>query len=546
MVTGTMIQIVDGDTFVINVLDVEETVRIIGVDTHETNSSSPQLKYLGEKASKFVKELIPPGTEVELSYDVEERDPFNRLLAYVHFNGEMVNQRLLEEGLAYVTIYYPNEAHKEEFIEAQNQAMENQVGMWSNQVGSTDSTVMTDMIKDSPISRIPQKDRASSNPQSFPNYQEFPAEYFSGADVAIYMSDTSRRSKWVEEITSINFRIFEQVRPVFGYNSFTFDQLVRGNRMVQGQFRIPLRKPGYLEELLQMHESGKPPVRNDENVRAKREIVNDYPELQVGAEGHYVKILQHQLIKQGFSAYSTIQQSNFPTETRPVIVGVDDWLYSYAYFINGENRSGIPLHPSMFLNSPEPKKQEILENTVRRLYDMISLDYYPANRSHVTPELFLRISYGLVDANGELHPKSENTFDFFTLLAVTQFQDNYGLEPNGVVEEEFWKRLVDFQWVERLGESQQDSIQRSVQKRYENSFFKTPFVIRFNYGNRQWDENERPMIRTLTDIYLFAKTHWVGYEQGRVADDIYEFIAKDMMPENGKDYKALHPTMNIN
>ena len=55
--------------------------------------------------------------------------------------------------------------------------------------------------------------------------------YFSGANVRVYFGDV-----WVEEMASIQFSVQENVAPIYGFNSYMFDKVARGTRLVSGTF----------------------------------------------------------------------------------------------------------------------------------------------------------------------------------------------------------------------------------------------------------------------------------------------------------------------
>ena len=76
-------------------------------------------------------------------------------------------------------------------------------------------------------------------------YQLFPEEYFSGADIHLYFGDI-----WNEEVISLSFALIEQVKPIYGYASYTFDFISRGARLVQGQFSMAFKSVGYLFDLM--------------------------------------------------------------------------------------------------------------------------------------------------------------------------------------------------------------------------------------------------------------------------------------------------------
>lgn len=76
-------------------------------------------------------------------------------------------------------------------------------------------------------------------------YQHFPEEFFSGADVAIYFGDT-----FIDDITGLQFSLIENVKPIYGYASYTWDAVKHGTRIVQGRFSIAFREAGYLFRIL--------------------------------------------------------------------------------------------------------------------------------------------------------------------------------------------------------------------------------------------------------------------------------------------------------
>lgn len=77
-------------------------------------------------------------------------------------------------------------------------------------------------------------------------YQLYSQEYFSGADMHIYFGDI-----WVDDITNLEFVLQEEVLPIYGYNSYTWDALARGRRQVVGSFTINFTSVGYLQKVLE-------------------------------------------------------------------------------------------------------------------------------------------------------------------------------------------------------------------------------------------------------------------------------------------------------
>ncbi len=141
----TVLKVYDGDTFKCKLENGEEVkVRLIGVDTPESrrnkkayrdarrsDKSVEDVVRLGKRASRFTKNLIPPGTVVYLETDVQVHDRYGRLLAYVYLpDGRMLNEVLVAEGYATVYTVPPNVKYAERFVELQKRAMKMRKGLW--------------------------------------------------------------------------------------------------------------------------------------------------------------------------------------------------------------------------------------------------------------------------------------------------------------------------------------------------------------------------------------------------------------------------------
>ena len=125
-----VVRVVDGDTIVVNFNGKEEKVRLIGVDTPESvHPDKSKNTEEGVKASEYTKERLS-NKSVKLEFDVQERDKYGRLLAYVYIDGIMYNKELLEKGYAKVATYPPNVKYVDELKELQKNAREQKVGIW--------------------------------------------------------------------------------------------------------------------------------------------------------------------------------------------------------------------------------------------------------------------------------------------------------------------------------------------------------------------------------------------------------------------------------
>jgi len=135
----TVEHIIDGDTFICS----GSKIRLIGVDTPESKINKRAYKQtnlgdirtvvrLGKIAKKFTESLIPPGTKVKLEFDVQKRDRYGRILAYVYLpDGRMLNEVLLKEGYAMLLTIPPNVKYEYKFKKAYREAVSKKKGLWS-------------------------------------------------------------------------------------------------------------------------------------------------------------------------------------------------------------------------------------------------------------------------------------------------------------------------------------------------------------------------------------------------------------------------------
>lgn len=126
-----VVRVVDGDTIVVNFKGTNEKVRLIGIDTPESvHPDGSKNTEEGILTSNYTKSRLTDKT-VKLEFDVQERDKYGRLLAYVYVDGYMYNKELLEKGYAKVATYPPNVKYVDDFTKLQEKAREEKVGLWS-------------------------------------------------------------------------------------------------------------------------------------------------------------------------------------------------------------------------------------------------------------------------------------------------------------------------------------------------------------------------------------------------------------------------------
>ncbi len=122
-----MTRVVDGDTIRLG----DERVRLVGVDTPETRRPGSPVECFGKQATAFTRRFVE-GRRVTLEYDVERRDRYGRLLAYVRRAADraFLNAELVARGYAQVLTIPPNVRYAERFLALQRRAREQERGLW--------------------------------------------------------------------------------------------------------------------------------------------------------------------------------------------------------------------------------------------------------------------------------------------------------------------------------------------------------------------------------------------------------------------------------
>jgi micrococcal nuclease len=121
--------IADGDTIHVLLNGRRERLRLIGLDAPEIAHPDIAAECYGTTSARFTQRSLE-GRHVRLEFDVERRDRFGRLLAYVFHRGELFNTTLVADGFAIEHSYPPNLAHQEEFQRAEMDARRHLLGLW--------------------------------------------------------------------------------------------------------------------------------------------------------------------------------------------------------------------------------------------------------------------------------------------------------------------------------------------------------------------------------------------------------------------------------
>ena len=124
---GDVVRVIDGDSIVVSVRGQKEEIRLIGIDAPEMRQ-----RPWGRKAREHLREILLRSSDrVSVVYDVQKRDKYGRLLAYIRTaDGRLANAEMLKDGYAVLFTLPPNVRYVDEFRAAQESARERRLGIW--------------------------------------------------------------------------------------------------------------------------------------------------------------------------------------------------------------------------------------------------------------------------------------------------------------------------------------------------------------------------------------------------------------------------------
>jgi micrococcal nuclease len=126
---GLVTTVVDGDSIHVFLGERTERLRLIGVDAPEIEHPDQPAECYGQEAALYTRRTLE-GRSVRIQYDLQRRDRFDRVLAYVFEGSTLFNVTLVKEGFAVERSYPPNLAHQEELRRAEIDARRNRRGLW--------------------------------------------------------------------------------------------------------------------------------------------------------------------------------------------------------------------------------------------------------------------------------------------------------------------------------------------------------------------------------------------------------------------------------
>jgi len=127
----TLNKCVDGDTAWFNLNDEVIKTRFLAINTPE---STNKIEEYGKEASEFTCELLENSTKIEIEYDEnsDKLDKYDRHLVWIFVDNKLLQQKLVENGLAEIKYVYGDYKYLDILNESLVIAKKNKINMWKN------------------------------------------------------------------------------------------------------------------------------------------------------------------------------------------------------------------------------------------------------------------------------------------------------------------------------------------------------------------------------------------------------------------------------
>ena len=129
----------DGDTVSVILNGEKIKLRFLAIDTPESVHPTISEEEYGKKASNYTCNVLKNADKIEIEYDSnsDKLDKYDRHLVWVFVNGELLQEKLIEEGLAEVAYLYGDYKYTSVLEAKQLIAKTKQVGIWNDSIDYT-------------------------------------------------------------------------------------------------------------------------------------------------------------------------------------------------------------------------------------------------------------------------------------------------------------------------------------------------------------------------------------------------------------------------
>ncbi|MDD3187207.1 MAG: thermonuclease family protein [Bacilli bacterium] len=141
----TFAKCVDGDTAYFYLDDEEIKFRFLAIDTPESTTT---IEPYGKEASEFTCNLLKTASKIEIEYDdnSDKTDKYDRELAWIFVDNNLLQDLIIKEGLAKVAYLYGNYKYTYILEASEIEAKNQKLNIWSEKTANNSLYYITAII----------------------------------------------------------------------------------------------------------------------------------------------------------------------------------------------------------------------------------------------------------------------------------------------------------------------------------------------------------------------------------------------------------------
>lgn len=130
--TAKFIRAVDGDTAKLSIRGKVYTFRFLAIDTPETVKPGVPVAFMGKRASNYTKSALSKAKKIQIQYDGNRTDKYNRKLVWIFVDGQLLQDKLVKKGYARVYYIYGKYKYTNKLKVSEKVAKRKKLGVWKN------------------------------------------------------------------------------------------------------------------------------------------------------------------------------------------------------------------------------------------------------------------------------------------------------------------------------------------------------------------------------------------------------------------------------
>lgn len=132
----TLNKCIDGDTASVILNEEVIKLRFLAIDTPESMHPTIGEEEYGKEASNYTCKALKKAKKIEIEYDLnsDKVDKYNRHLVWVFIDGKLLQEKLIENGLAEVAYLYDDYKYTSFLENKQLVAQSKQIGIWDESI----------------------------------------------------------------------------------------------------------------------------------------------------------------------------------------------------------------------------------------------------------------------------------------------------------------------------------------------------------------------------------------------------------------------------